>query len=329
MAACPVCAAPIRDGQRFCTQCGAPLIAASTPLAAVPTAAVPAAAAAPITVPEAIAPQPTPVAPQATPVTPQPTPVTPSPTAPVAEPPADFEPVPALGPLAPAPAERTSILGLLAERETEAAPVEHPLGVPVITARTLPGPGANPAHIGRASDYATPASAGSNGSTGSASPAEAAPSTVSPAEAAGASAASPASPVGARAVAPRRYTPPPARSRAATWALVTGILPVVVSVLGNLLTAELGRQAVAATEAGVTTGAWAPVFVSLSVVFVVNAALLTVCAITGTRGVRETGNGVTRGRGLAVAGLAAGAVNLVLLVAGLVISISGFSTVLA
>lgn len=102
-----------------------------------------------------------------------------------------------------------------------------------------------------------------------------------------------------------------------------------MSVLGNLVTARLGRDAIAATEAGVTSGAWAPVFVALAVVFVVNAALLTVCAISGVRGIRETGNGVTKGRGLAVAGLAAGAVNLVLLVIGLVISISGFSAVLA
>lgn len=128
--------------------------------------------------------------------------------------------------------------------------------------------------------------------------------------------------------APRRYAPPPSRSRAATRALVTGTLPLGVSVAGNLATADLGRRTLATTEATVTSGAWAPVVVVLVVVFVVNAALLTVCVTSGTRAIRETGNGITRGRTRAVTGLAAGLVNLALLISGLGLTLSGLGRVL-
>lgn len=125
-----------------------------------------------------------------------------------------------------------------------------------------------------------------------------------------------------------RVTPPPARSRAATWALVTGAAPLIVSVVGNLVAAQLSRTAAEQISAGDVQGAWAPVLVTLALVFVANAGLLTVCTIMGGRALRETGNGITRGRGLAVAGLALGGVNLVLWVAGLVVSVSSLNTVL-
>lgn len=298
MPTCPNCAAPLRPGLRFCTRCGTALHAHATP-----------------------------AEPQAEPSEPA------------------YRPVPALGPQAPAP--RPSILDLVASAEDAPAaavlavapapapkpvaapvadpvtdpapraenPVDHPLGVPVISAQRLPGPGADPTHIGRSrSSESPPASI----TTPSASSSSTAPPEQSPRHA----------PASGRS-GPRRYSPPPERSSAATWALVTGLLPLPISVVGNLLTTRLGLDAVEATEAGITTGAWAPVFVALAVVFVVNAALLTVCAIMGGRGVRETGNGVTKGRGLAVAGLAAGAVNLALWLAGLTITASGFSTALA
>lgn len=135
-------------------------------------------------------------------------------------------------------------------------------------------------------------------------------------------------PVPARIPTPGRTTPPPARSAAATWALVTGVAPLLVSITGNLVAAQLGVSALERVAAGDPQGAWAPVLVTLALVFVANAALLTVCTIAGGRGLRETANGITRGRGLAVAGLAAGGVNLVLWVAGLVVSISGLGAVL-
>jgi hypothetical protein len=118
------------------------------------------------------------------------------------------------------------------------------------------------------------------------------------------------------------------RSTAATWALVAGVAPLLISVIGNVVSAQLGIAAVAQVESGEREGAWAPVVTVLALVFVGNAALLTVCGISGVRGIRETANGITRGRGLAVAGLAAGGVNLVLWVAGLVITMSGLNTVL-
>lgn len=329
VAACPNCASPLRDGLRFCTQCGTPLHLADR---ADPVATV------------------------------SPDPFVESPPEP------EFEPVPALGPNAPEPIARPTILGLLVspspaspdggddadpgdeasedgvdlvgapEERIPALPVPlHPLGVPVISARKPLGPGANPTHIGRASSYITAPPAVAAASAPHALP-SAAVSALPPAPVP--SPPAPSAPVpSAPSPAPldrqpagrssgRRYSPPPARSSAATWALVTGLLPLLVSIFGNAVTTELGTQALEATASGVISGAWAPVFVALSLVFVANAALLTVCAITGVRGIRETSNGITRGRPLAVSGLAAGAVNAVLLVAGLVISISGLSAVL-
>ncbi len=119
------------------------------------------------------------------------------------------------------------------------------------------------------------------------------------------------------------------RSTAATWALVTGIAPLALSVAGNLMSSQLGAAAVAQVVGGDGQGAWAPVVTVLALVFVGNAALLTVCAISGARGIRETANGVTRGRGLAVAGLAVGGATLILWVAGLVVTIGGLNIVLA
>lgn len=138
----------------------------------------------------------------------------------------------------------------------------------------------------------------------------------------------PASAIPTRIPPQGRVTAPPARSTAATWAFVTGVLPLLVSVTGNLVSTQLGLVALQRLAQGDAQGAWAPVLVTLTLVFVANAALLTVCTIAGGRGLRETANGITRGRGLAVAGLAAGGVNLVLWVAGLIVSISGLAPVL-
>ncbi len=126
-----------------------------------------------------------------------------------------------------------------------------------------------------------------------------------------------------------RITAPPTRSASASWALATGAAPLVVSVVGNLVAMQLGSAALERVAAGEPQGAWAGVLVTLALVFVLNAGLLTVCAIAGARGIRETGNGITRGRGLAIAGLAAGAVNLVLWVAGLVVSVTGLEAALS
>lgn len=135
-------------------------------------------------------------------------------------------------------------------------------------------------------------------------------------------------PVPVRIAPSRRVSRPLARSSAATWALVAGIAPLALSVIGNVVSSQLGVAAVAQVEAGEPQGAWAPVLTVLALVFVGNAVLLTVCAISGVRGIRETANGVTRGRPLAIAGLAAGGVNLVLWVAGLVVTVSGLNVVL-
>lgn len=136
-------------------------------------------------------------------------------------------------------------------------------------------------------------------------------------------------PVPARIPTRGRMTAPPVRSSAATWALITGVAPLLVSVTGNLMAAQLGVAALERVASGDPQGAWAPVLVTIALVFVINAGLLTVCTIAGGRGLRDTANGITRGRGLAVAGLAAGGVNLVLWVAGLIVSITGLAPVLA
>ena len=120
--------------------------------------------------------------------------------------------------------------------------------------------------------------------------------------------------------APRRTRsrvarPPAERSTAATWAFVTGLAPFVVSVTGNLVGADVGGSL------GAGTGSLASALVVFTVVFVLNAALLTVCGIMGGRGIRETANGYTKGRGLAIAGITLGGVNLVLWVAGIVVSV--------
>ena len=112
---------------------------------------------------------------------------------------------------------------------------------------------------------------------------------------------------------------PPERSGAATWAFITGLAPFATSVLGNLVASQAGAQLAAGA------GSLAMVLGMLTLVFVVNAALLTVCGITGSRGIRETANGYTRGRGLAVAGITLGAINLVLWLAGLVVSITALA----
>jgi len=129
-------------------------------------------------------------------------------------------------------------------------------------------------------------------------------------------------------IAPRVHSrPPAARSTAATWSLVTGVAPLVLSVIGNLIAAELGVAALARSATGNPHAEWATVLVVLSVMFVGNAALMIFCGITGARAIRETANGVTRGRALAVAGLAAGGVNLVLWIAGLIVTVSGLNAV--
>lgn len=135
--------------------------------------------------------------------------------------------------------------------------------------------------------------------------------------------------VPARIPAPNRTAAPPARSESATWAFVAGLAPLVISIAGNLVATQLGAAALERVAAGEPQGAWAGVLVTLALVFVLNAGLLTVCAIAGVRGVRETANGITRGRGLAIAGLAVGAVNLVLWVAGLVVSVNGLDAALS
>lgn len=126
----------------------------------------------------------------------------------------------------------------------------------------------------------------------------------------------------------RRWTAPPVRSHAATAAFVTGVLPLLVSLLGNTLAAALTADAAAQAAGGAASGAWTPVFVTLALIFVINAALLTVCVITAGRGMRETANGITRGRGLAVAGLVVGGLNLLLWLAGLVVTLTTLSAAL-
>ncbi len=126
----------------------------------------------------------------------------------------------------------------------------------------------------------------------------------------------------------RRWTAPPVRSHAATAAFITGVLPLLVSLFGNSAAAALTADAAAQSAGETTSGAWTTVFVVLALVFVINAALLTVCAITAGRGLRETANGITRGRGLAVAGLVVGGLNLVLWLIGLVVTLTTLSAAL-
>jgi len=119
----------------------------------------------------------------------------------------------------------------------------------------------------------------------------------------------------ARVPSRRRVAPPRARSKAATWALVTGVVPLAVSIIGNLATVPLREPGGAMPLVAV---------IIVGAVFIVNAALLTLCAVTGFRALRETSNGITRGRPLAIAGLVAGGVNLVLWASGFVVAVVGF-----
>jgi len=119
----------------------------------------------------------------------------------------------------------------------------------------------------------------------------------------------------ARVPSRRRVAPPRARSEAATWALVTGVVPLAVSIIGNLATVPLREPGGAMPLVAV---------IIVGAVFIVNAALLALCAVNGFRALRETSNGITRGRPLAIAGLAAGGVNLVLWASGLVVAVVGF-----
>lgn len=116
-------------------------------------------------------------------------------------------------------------------------------------------------------------------------------------------------------------------SGAAIGALAAGIAPLVISVMGNLVAAELARRAVGAVDAGSGEGAWAPVLLAIAVVFVLTAGSLTVCGFLGARALRETASGAARGRGIAIAGLATGGVNLVLWIAGLVVTVTSLSAV--
>ncbi len=125
-------------------------------------------------------------------------------------------------------------------------------------------------------------------------------------------------------------TPPitePQRSAAALGALIAGIAPILISVIGNLVAAELARRALG--DGVPADRAWGPVLVAIAAVFVLTAGALTVCGILGVRALRETASGAVRGRPLAIAGLAAGAVNLVLWVVGLVVTVGSLGAVVA
>jgi hypothetical protein len=131
---------------------------------------------------------------------------------------------------------------------------------------------------------------------------------------------------------PVRIPPPepasrPPLSTIAVGTLVAGIAPLVISIVGNALASVLGVQAVEAINAGRPDGAWIPLLVTLTIVFVGNAALLALCAVLGGRALRETANRSVRGKPFAIAGLAAGAVNLILWVVGLILTISSYSVI--
>jgi len=71
------------------------------------------------------------------------------------------------------------------------------------------------------------------------------------------------------------------------------------------------------------------VLVAIATVFVLTAGALTVCGILSMRALQETASGAVRGRPLAIAGLAAGAVNLALWVVGLVVTVGSLGAVVA
>jgi len=152
---------------------------------------------------------------------------------------------------------------------------------------------------------------------------------------------SPAPSVSAPSVSPpaARETAIPARipapapaaaplSRAAVGSLLAGVAPLLVSVGGNALASRFGVQAVEAINAGRPEGAWAPFLTTLTLLFLANAALLVLCGVLGRRGLRQTRSGAMTGRPFAVAGLATGAVNLVLWVVGLAVTLVRYSAIL-
>ncbi|MBU1250533.1 MAG: hypothetical protein KJ659_04450 [Actinobacteria bacterium] len=117
-------------------------------------------------------------------------------------------------------------------------------------------------------------------------------------------------------------------SRAAVGSLLAGVAPLLVSVGGNALASRFGVLAVEAINAGRPEGAWAPFLTTLTLLFLANAALLALCGVLGRRGLRQTRSGAMTGRPFAVAGLATGAVNLVLWVVGLAVTLVRYSAIL-
>jgi hypothetical protein len=133
---------------------------------------------------------------------------------------------------------------------------------------------------------------------------------------------------------PARIPPsaPPATapfSRAAGASLLAGVSPLLISIGGNALATLFGLQAVEAINAGRPEGAWAPFLTTLTLLFLVNAALLVLCGVLGLRALRQTRGGAMRGRPFAVAGLATGGVNLVLWVVGLAVTLVRYSAILS
>jgi len=133
---------------------------------------------------------------------------------------------------------------------------------------------------------------------------------------------------------PARIPPsaPPATapfSRAAGASLLAGVSPLLISIGGNALATLFGLQAVEAINAGRPEGAWAPFLTTLTLLFLVNAALLVLCGVLGLRALRQTRGGAMRGRPFAVAGLATGGVNVVLWVVGLAVTLVRYSAILA
>jgi hypothetical protein len=126
----------------------------------------------------------------------------------------------------------------------------------------------------------------------------------------------------------RQASSPPARSRAARWAFATGLLPFLTSGLGNALVSQWGPTTESAGQS-LVVGQWPLPVVLAVVVVIVNTGLILTCALTGSRALRETADPSTAGRSLALWGLGAGAVNLALLVVGLLQLVSTLAPVLA
>ncbi len=102
---------------------------------------------------------------------------------------------------------------------------------------------------------------------------------------------------------------------ASAVALVAGVAPLVMSVVGNLVAAELARSG--------QTGAALSV---VAAVFIVTAGSLAACGILGIRALRRSVSLSTLGRGLSIAGLTVGGVNLILWISGLVITVGSLRT---